>query len=433
MSVTLLWINAGLILIAIALIAVLLLRRSSANPEAAVKTIGDELRLGREESARAGRELREEVAKNLVANSDNLARLLSDIGNLQKNQLSGVNEQLMKLTESNRNSIELLRAAVNTQLQGLQENNEKKLEEMRRMVDEKLQVTLDQRLGASFKLVRDQLEAVDKGLGEMRALATGVGDLKRVLSNVKLRGVWGEIQLGAILEQILSKEQYGCNVLLRDDSQEMVEYAVRLPGADDDPGSCVYLPIDSKFPQEDYLRLVEASEAGDPAAVQDALKALARAVTISAKDIHDKYIVPPRTTDFAVMFLPTEGLYAEIIRQPDLVEELQNKYRVMVAGPTVLAALLNSLRLGFRTLAIQQRAGEVWRILAAVKTEFGKFGDVLEKVRRQLDTASKSIDETGKRTKAMERKLREVEQLPTEEAKAILALAGDETEDNSAE
>lgn len=299
---------------------------------------------------------------------------------------------------------------------------------MRKTVDEKLHDTLEKRLGESFKLVSERLEAVQKGLGEMQNLATGVGDLKRVLTNVKARGTWAEVQLGAILEQILTPSQYERNVRVRDESSETVEYAVRLPRARNDPGACVWLPIDSKFPQEDYLRVQEAAETADPEAVQKTTDALARTIRTAAKEIHDKYVNPPNTTDFAIMFLATEGLYAEVLRQPNLVEDLLRQYRVVVAGPTTLAAILSSLRMGFQTLAIEQRAADVWKILAAVKTEFGKFGDVLAKVKRQLSTASRTIDQAGVRTRAMEQKLRSVEQLPDEEAAGILRLPGGDAE-----
>ena len=301
-------------------------------------------------------------------------------------------------------------------------------------MDEKLHDTLEKRLGESFKLVSDRLEAVHKGLGEMQHLATGVGDLKRVLTNVKVRGTWAEVQLGAILEQILTPEQFEKNVRVKADSLESVEYAVRLPGPKDEPEACVWLPIDSKFPQEDYLRLQEAAERADPAAIQTATDALARTVRAAAKDIHDKYISPPSTTDFGIMFLATEGLYAEVLRQPALVEDLQHRYRVVVAGPTTLAAILSSLRMGFQTLAIEQRAVEVWRVLAAIKTEFGKFGDILDKVKHQLYTASRTMEKTGVRSRAIERRLRSVEKLPEPEALEILALplVGEEDEEDTA-
>lgn len=261
----------------------------------------------------------------------------------------------------------------------------------------------------------------------MQSLATGVGDLKRVLTNVKVRGTWGEVQLGALLEQILTPDQYNKNVQTREGSREMVEYAIRLPGTGKDVNSSVWLPIDSKFPQEDYQRLVDAADAADADAVEKATAALVRVVQTSAKDIADKYLDPPRTTDFAIMFLPTEGLYAEVLRQSGLVEKLQQTCRVVVVGPTTLTATLSSLRMGFRTLAIEKQSSEVWNTLAAVKTEFGKFGDVLTKVKKQLDSASNTIDQTGVRTRAMERKLREVEQLPVDASEKLLGLSDDRT------
>jgi len=253
-----------------------------------------------------------------------------------------------------------------------------------------------------------------------------VGDLKKVLTNVKTRGTWGEVQLGALLEQILTPEQFDRNVKPRPDSRDLVEFAIRLPGASDDLDQCVWLPIDSKFPQEDYLRLVEASENGDAAAVQQAQGALIRSIQDSAKDVSSKYLNPPLTTDFAILFLPTEGLYSEALRHPGLVERLQREHRIVVAGPTTLAAVLNSLRIGFRTLAIEQRSSEVWKVLGAVKHEFGKFGDVLQKVKRQLDTAGRTLEETGVRTRAMERKLRSVEELPADASTDMLEFP-DET------
>jgi DNA recombination protein RmuC len=304
----------------------------------------------------------------------------------------------------------------------LLESNDRKLDEMRRTVDEKLHETLERRLGESFKIVSDRLEAVHKGLGEMQNLATGVGDLKRVLTNVKARGTWAEVQLAAILEQILTPAQFERNVRVKADTAERVEYAVRLPGPSGEPAACVWLPIDSKFPQEDYLRLQEAAERSDPNAVQDAAEDLARSVRVAAKEIHDKYVNPPATTDFAIMFLATEGLYAEVLRQPGLVDDLQQRFRVVVAGPTTLAALLSSLRMGFQTLAIEQRAAEAMRLLGAIKLEFGKFGDVLDKVKRQLHTASQTIEATGARTRAIERHLRAVEELPEAEAAEVLVL-----------
>ncbi len=329
--------------------------------------------------------------------------------------------RLHQLTESNENRLNALRETLDRQLLALRQGNEQKLEQMRLTVDEKLQGTLEKRLGESFKLVSERLEAVQRGLGEMQTLATGVGDLKRVLTNVKTRGVWGEVQLAAILEQVLTPEQYLRNVKTRPDSGDNVEFVVRLPGRGDS-GDEVWLPIDSKFPKEDYERLVDAAERADAEETRRASDGLLRVIRNSARDVHDKYLNPPRTTDFGILFLPTEGLYAEVLRQPGLASELQQKYRVVVAGPTTLAATLNSLRMGFRTLAIEQRSSEVWKILGAVRTEFAKFGEVLEKVQRQLELASSAIEQTGRRTRAMERTLRQVEKLPDEQARDALGL-----------
>jgi DNA recombination protein RmuC len=293
---------------------------------------------------------------------------------------------------------------------------------MRATVDEKLQNTLEKRLGDSFKLVSERLEAVQRGLGEMQGLANGVGDLKRVLTNVKTRGTWGEYQLGAILEQVLAPSQYRQNVQTKEDSRDQVEYAVCLPGRDDGADSQVWLPIDSKFPQEDYQRLLDAVDAADPEGVEKSAAALMRTIKTEGQRIRDKYLNPPRTTDFAIMFLPTEGLYAEVLRKPGVVDDLQRNCRIVVAGPTTLAAILSSLRMGFHTLAIEKRASEVWNVLAAVKTEFGKFGEVLERARRQLHTAAGTLEQAGTRTRAMERRLKDVEQLPTAESTALLGL-----------
>jgi DNA recombination protein RmuC len=413
------WLIAGLLAVGCIVLIGLIVRR----PPGAQNAVRDELRAAREESAGAARDLRQEVTGSLGAISTTVTGTLKDMGELQQSQLKSVSERLEKLSESNQGTIDRLRSAIDERLKTLQEGNEKKLDEMRRTVDEKLQDTLEKRLGESFSLVSRHLEAVQRGLGEMKGLAEGVGDLKKVLTNVKTRGTWGEIQLGAILEQILTPDQYAKNVQTREGSGETVEYAIRLPGPDRDPNTCVWLPIDSKFPQEDYLRLLEASEAGDGEAVQKASQELARAMRKSARDISEKYLDPPRTTDFGVMFLPTEGLYAEVNRHPGLFEELQQTYRVTIAGPANLAAFLKSLYLGFRTLAIEQRASEVWKVLAAVKTEFGKFGDVLDRVKSQLHRASSTIEKTGVRTRAMERRLREVEQLPEAEADEVLALS----------
>ncbi|OYW72438.1 MAG: hypothetical protein B7Z37_24805 [Verrucomicrobia bacterium 12-59-8] len=288
-------------------------------------------------------------------------------------------------------------------------------------MDEKLQSTLDKRLGESFKQVSDRLEQVHTGLGEMKTLANGVGDLKKVLTNVKTRGTWGEMQLGILLEQILTSEQYAKNVCTKPSGREAVDFALKLPGPDEQDGKSVWLPINAKFPKEDYERIVDASERGDVLAVEQAAKDLENRVRSQARDIRDKYIAPPHTTDFGLLYLPTEGLYAEVLRRPGLVDSIQRDMRVIVCGPTTIAALLNSLQMGFRTLAIQKRSSEVWKVLGAVKTDFGKFGDLLEKVKRKLDETSNTIDEAANRSRQLERKLKKVEALPAPEAAMVLA------------
>ncbi len=415
-----LWVALGLGAVNLALLVILLVRSSTSG--SAQDSLRDELRVSREELARSARESREELSASLAAANATLSANLTALGEMQRAQLDSVNKQLKEVAESNSASLERIRTTLDERMSQLQQGNEAKLEQMRRTVDEKLHDTLEKRLGESFKLVSTQLEAVQRGLGEMQSLATGVGDLKRVLTNVKTRGTWAEVQLGALLEQILTPAQFDRNVQTKEDSRESVEFAVRLPGPKDDPDAVVWLPIDSKFPQEDYLRLQDAADRCDADAVQRETDALARSIRVQAEAISSKYLCPPRTTEFAIMFLPTEGLYAEVLRQPALVEELQHKYHVMVAGPTTLAALLNALRMGFQTLAIEQRSAEVWKILAAVKTEFGKFGDVLVKVKRQLNTAANTITETERRSRAMERKLRGVEALPEAESAGLLGL-----------
>ena len=291
---------------------------------------------------------------------------------------------------------------------------------MRATVDEKLQSTLEKRLGESFKQVSERLEQVYKGLGEMRNLATGVGDLKKVLTNVKTRGTWGEIQLGNILEQILTPEQYAINVQTKKNSNERVEFAIKLPGQDSDKDQVVWMPIDAKFPQEDYQRLLDAQDEADKDAADKSIRNLEMRIKAEAKAIKEKYIDPPNTTDFAIMFLPVEGLYAEVLRRPGLCDILQRDYRVVVTGPTTLAALLNSLQMGFRTLAIEKRSSEVWELLGVVKTEFGKFGDVLSKTKKKLQEASNTINKAEVRTRAIERKLREVQEIPQDDQPELL-------------
>ncbi|MBS0456299.1 MAG: DNA recombination protein RmuC [Proteobacteria bacterium] len=338
--------------------------------------------------------------------------------------------RLEKLNETTERRLGEVRATLEARLKELQADNAGKLELMRATVDEKLQATLEARLGESFRLVSERLEQVQRGLGEMQGLAGGVNDLKRVLGNVKARGVFGEAQLAAILEQILTPDQYAANVAVRADSNERVEFAIRLPGAGGAGDAPVWLPIDAKFPREDYERLLEAQDKADSEAAAKAGDALERRVRDEAKTIAAKYVAPPHTTDFAILFLPTEGLYAEVLRRPGLVDGLFRAQRVVVAGPTTLAATLNSLRMGFRTLAIEQRSSEVWQVLGAVKTEFGNFASLLERTKKQLDTVSNSIDRGFVRTRAIARKLRDVEAASDSESQRLLgdALAVDEAD-----
>lgn len=338
----------------------------------------------------------------------------------QDKALGAIALQVKALTEANEKKQDAMRETLTTNLAELRKDNEAKLEKMRATVEEKLQGTLEARLGESFKLVSERLEAVHKGLGEMQTLANGVGDLKRVLTNVKSRGGWGEVQLGMLLEDMLTMDQYEKNVRIRPDSSEIVEFAVRLPGKGDDVP--VYLPIDAKFPQEDYERLLAAQEIGALEEVEKAGGALERALRAQAKIISEKYVHPPLSTDFAIMYLPTEGLFAEAIRRPGLCADLQAKHRVMITGPTTLAAVLNSLQMGFRTLAIEKRSSEVWQVLAAAKAEFTRYGQVWEKLSKQLETAQNTVTEAGRRTRAVERKLRTVETTEALEGDELLRL-----------
>ncbi len=418
-----LWLLLSVPALIIALLVVILGKLSANSKGETEEIVREEFRTSRQEATGSARSLREEVARMQKDANDSVIKVIGEMGKAQQTRLDAAELRIKELSDKNETRIGQLRDTLDTKMKTLQDGNDRKLEQMRQTVDEKLQSTLEKRLGESFKIVSERLEAVQRGLGEMQNLATGVGDLKRVLTNVKARGTWGEVQLGAILEQMLAPEQYENNVRVRPESAEVVEFAIRLPGAGPDIDESVWLPIDAKFPQEDYQRLLNATESADADAVEQSMKSLTRAIEVSAKDISEKYISPPATTDFAIMFLPTEGLYAEVLRQPGLLEKLQHHHRVIVAGPTTLSAILNSLRMGFRTLAIEKRSSEVWQILAAVKTEFGKFGEVLTRVKRQLDTASNTIDQTGVRTRAMERKLRDVEALPGEESDKLLELS----------
>ncbi|CAH2030812.1 DNA recombination protein RmuC [Trichlorobacter ammonificans] len=415
--------------------------------ERSERTLREEQARSREEGQSLARQGREESLNAVKGLGDSLLARLGESATVQNSQLelfsgqlaqlsatteerlerlrSTMEERLRLLQEESSKRQEQVRTTVDERLRLLQEDNAKKLEQMRATVDEKLHDTLEKRLGESFKLVSDRLEQVQKGLGEMQSLANGVGDLKRVLTNVKTRGTFGEVQLAVLLEQILAPGQYGVNVETRKGSNQRVEFAVRMPGRDGSEESVVHLPLDAKFPQEDYLRLVEAQERADATAAEEAGKLLERAIRLAATDIRDKYLDPPHTTDFGVMYLPTEGLYAEVLRRPGLFEALQREYKVMPAGPTILAALLNSLQLGFRTLAIEKRSAEVWNLLGAVRTEFGKFSDILDKTRKKLQEAGNHIEAAATRTRQMERKLKTVQALPADEARGVLEL-GDE-------
>ncbi len=352
---------------------------------------------------------REELSRSLKSFEENFRASVGEFNELQRQKFDAVTAEMNRLVQGTETKLEKLRDTVEQKLHALQQENSQKLESIRATVDEKLHETLEKRLGDSFQLVSERLELVHQGLGEMQSLAAGVGDLKKALLNVKTRGTLGEVQLGNILEQILTREQYLVNVATCKDSGERVEFAVKMPGQADHP---VLLPLDAKFPLEDYQKLLDAYDAADPALVEEAAKQLEARVKLCAKTIKEKYLEPPHTTDFGIMFLPVEGLYAEVLRRTGLFETLMRDYRVAVTGPTTLAAFLNSLQLGFRTLAIEKRSGEVWSLLGSVKSEFGKFGAILEKTQKKLREASSNIETATQKTRSIERKLRRVEELP---------------------
>lgn len=381
------------------------------------KSLRDELARVREEQGRNAKALRDEVQSSLKSSQDSSVKQVEVLGGILESQLNQFTEAQAKLTST-----------IENKLQHISDNNSRKLDEMRQTVDEKLQGALEKRLGESFKLVSDRLDQVHRGLGEMQSLANGVGDLKRVLTNVKTRGTWGEIQLRGILEQMLLPSQFEANVKVRKGGAELVEFAIKLPGGERD-GEPVWLPIDSKFPKEDYERILEAQDRADSDGLKTARDGLARSLKLFAKTIRELYIAPPFSTDFGVLFLPTEGLFAEICQQPGLLDAIQRDYRVTVAGPTTMAALLNSLQMGFQTLAIQERSSEVWEVLGAVKSEFGKFGVLLEGVEKKLDEAKNKIASVRSKTTTISRKLKKVEELPTTETGVLLALPDGEVDE----
>jgi len=425
---------------------VLLLRRSPARDHASeFEALQQQLQALQGQNERLERELRSEVSQSAVqarqesmqtltlfqqsllqqsaeatrTQNQQIDALAQQLTLLQKSLTDSLALQVQGLSEANARRLAEMRATMETQLAQLQQSNSAKLDEMRQTVDEKLQATLQARLGESFKQVAERLEQVHKGLGEMHTLAQGVGDLKHLLTNVKTRGMFGEAQLGALLEQVLAPEQYAAQVATRPGDKNRVDFAIRLPGRSDD-GQPVWLPIDAKFPNEDYERLLDAQGRADAAAAELAARALEARTRLEAKSIAEKYLEPPHTTDFAVMFLPTEGLYAEVLRRPGLMEQLQREHRVTLAGPTTLMAMLNSLQMGFRTLALEKRSSEVWQVLGAIKTEFGKFGDVLAKVRNQTQTVLNTLDQAQTRSNVMNRALRQVDALPEEQTQALL-------------
>ncbi len=437
MNESLIFVTVGSLVMNVLILIVVLFKKSavsadnfdSQNLESNLKVIGtllermektfrDESRSTREEFSKHARDGREETGKSFIGFKDHIMKSMSDLGISQKGQLDTFNQQLVEMTKLNDAKMQSIRETVEARLKDLQEDNSKKLEKMRETVDEKLQSTLEKRLSESFTLVSERLEMVHKGLGEMQNLAVGVGDLKKVLTNVKSRGTWGEIQLENLLDQLLTKDQYEKNVATKEGSNDRVEFAIKLPGKE----KSTYIPIDAKFPVEDYLKLIEASEKQDVTLIEECSKNLEKTLKEEAKKINLKYIDPPNTTDYAFMYLPIEGLYAEALRRTGLSETLQREYRVVIAGPTTISAILNSLQMGFRTLTIEKRSSEVWELLSAVKTEFGKFGGILDKVSEKIKQAGKELDSASTKTRTITRKLRDVSSIDSSSAEKILSL-----------
>lgn len=387
--------------------------------ERSERAVREEIVLSRSEQGKAAKDQRQELVQAFKTFGDSVIQRMNEVARMQRVELEAMSSTIGKLSDSNEKKLGELRIAVESKLQSMQIDNANQLDQMRQTVDEKLQGTLEKRLGESFKQVSERLEQVHKGLGEMQTLATGVGDLKKVLTNVKTRGTWGEVQLGALLEQVLNPDQFAANVAIRDGG-ERVEFAIKLPGQGANQDEAVWLPIDAKFPVEDYQRLVEAQERAEVERVETAGKQMENRVKACARDISDKYLFPPKTTDFGILFLPIEGLFAEVIRRTGLIEVIQREYRVVIAGPTTLWSILNSLQMGFRTLAIQKRSSEVWKLLAAVKTEWKQYGDVLGLVEKKLHQAAETIEKAKVRSRAVGRKLKDVQELPVASAATIL-------------
>lgn len=414
-----------LILLNIAVIVLLLKKKSTDNTNALTdiieknsekveKTLRDEISTNRKEAAVTNKGAREEIAKSIKDFGDSVNKQILALTESQNKNFQGFSEKLGEVIEKNDEKMEKVKATIEKRLENIQKDNSEKLEKMRETVDEKLHATLEKRLGESFKLVSERLDLVHKGLGEMQTLATGVGDLKKVLQNVKTRGTWGEVQLGNLLDQFMTPEQYEKNVATKKGSNDRVEFAIKFP-AKDDKIKNIWLPIDAKFPLEDFQSLIDAEEKGDIVLVDKMSKALEMRIKSEAKDIKEKYINPPYTTDFGILFLPIESLYAEVLRRPGLADALQQNYKVIITGPTTIAAILNSLQMGFRTLAIEKRSSDVWAILSAVKSEFTKFGDILDKTHKKLQEASNTIEDASRKSRTIEGKLNKVQELPAPE------------------
>lgn len=446
MTDILLIVALGILAAAVILLLVLLRRASQTDvsplasrldalekaQERTERILREEAALSRDELGRAAKEQRQELAEAFKNLGVSMTQQIMYVAGLLEPQLKKMSSEIENFSATTGNRLETVRKTVEDKLQTIQGENAEKLEQIRQTVDEKLQGTLEKRLGESFRQVSERLEQVHKGLGEMQTLATGVGDLKKVLTNVKTRGTWGEVQLGTMLEQVLNPDQFSANVATKEGG-ERVEFAIKLPGQGAEKDEIVWLPIDAKFPIEDYQRLTEAQEKADVEGVESAGKQLENRVKICARDICEKYLNPPKTTDFGLMFLPIEGLYAEVIRRPGLTDVVQRECRVAIAGPTTLWAILNSLQMGFRTLAIQERSSEVWNLLGAVKTEWTRYGDVLEAVHRKLHQASETIEKAKVRSRAIGRKLKDVQGLPAGETASLLSMKALEDEEEALE